>query len=171
MSHVVLVGMMATGKSSAGRRVAETLGRPLIDSDDQIEELTERTVRQIWRDDGEPAFRRLESEVLEEALATSAEAVIAAAGGVVLDPSNRERLRAADARVVWLRARPDTLYERIRDAGDGHRPLLDDDPEGTLGRMCDERGSLYEEVATDVIDVDDLSLDEVVRRILAVVDT
>ena len=169
MTHLVLVGMMATGKTSAGRLVAAALDRPLLDSDQEIETRTGRTVREIWRTEGEPTFRRLEAEVLAEALASPEPVVIAAAGGVVLAPENRDRLLASGADVVWLRARADTLLDRLRAADDEHRPLLDDDPEGTLVRMHADRAPAYAEVSGTVVDVDDLDPDEVARRILAVV--
>lgn len=167
--HVVLVGLMATGKSTIGRLVADTLDRPLVDSDAQVEARTGRSVREIWRTDGEPAFRRLEHEALTAALDQETPAVIAAAGGVVLAEENRRRLRGADADVVWLRARVPTLLARIRAAGEGHRPLLDSDPEATLGRMHADRSARYEEVADHVVDVDDAAPDDVARAVVAAV--
>jgi shikimate kinase len=169
--HVVLVGMMATGKTSVGRLVADALARPLFDSDAQIEARTGRTVREIWRTDGEPTFRVLEAEVLADALASPTPAVIAAAGGIVLADGNRARLRASDALVVWMRARPGTLLDRLERADDTHRPLLDADPEGTLERMHDARTPLYAEVADCVLDVDDRSTDDIAAEILAMVRT
>ena len=167
MTHLVLVGMMATGKSSVGRLVAEALKRPLLDSDQQIEAQTGRTVREIWRTDGEPTFRRLEAAVLAEALSSPTPTVIAAAGGIVLDPANRACLAAADAEVVWLRARPETLLARLRAVDHVHRPLLDHDVEGTLVRMHTDRAPLYEEVSARVIDVDERTPDEVAAEIIA----
>ena len=169
MSHLVLVGLMATGKTTVGRLVAEHLDRPLIDSDLQIEARTGRAVRDIWRTDGEPSIRRLESEVLAEALATPAPAVIAAAGGVVLAEENRALLQGADAVVVWLRARTATQLQRVRSAGDEHRPLLDDDPEGMLERMAIDRTPLYEAVADRIVDVDDRTPTDVASEVLEVV--
>ncbi|WP_436796198.1 shikimate kinase [Actinospongicola halichondriae] len=163
--HLVLVGLMATGKSTVGRLVAASLGRRLVDSDDQVEAMAGRTVREIWRTDGEAAFRLLETAALTEALADTTPSVIAAAGGVVLAEENRLLLSADHVEVVWLRARPATLVERVRSAGDGHRPLLDDDPAGMLVRMEADRRSLYESVADRVLDVDDRSPAEVARAI------
>ena len=166
--HVVLVGPMATGKTSIGRLLADALARPLFDSDAQIEARTGRTVRDIFETDGEPAFRAMEEAVLAEALDSPTPAVVAAAGGVVLSDTNRQRLRTCGAHVVWLRARPDTLLARIREADQEHRPLLDGDAAGTLERMCSERGPLYDEVATQVVDVDDLGPDDIAAEVLAV---
>lgn len=162
--HVVLVGLMGTGKTTVGRALAERLGRPLFDSDAVIEARTGRTVRQIFLDEGEPAFRALETEVLLEALATETPSVIAAAGGVVLSEQNRAAIRGARAKVVWLRATPEQLVERVR-AG-GHRPALDDDPAGTLRRMHDSREPLYREVADMVVSVDGRSVHDVAEAIL-----
>lgn len=159
--HIVLVGLMATGKSTVGRIVARTLDRPLVDSDDQVEAMTGRTVREIWQTDGEAAFRRLETAALTEALAAEESSVVAAAGGVVLADENRVLLAADHVEVVWLRARPDTLVARIGAVDDGHRPLLDDDPAGMLVRMESDRRSLYESVADRIVDVDDRSPHEV----------
>lgn len=163
-THLVLVGMMGVGKTTVARVLSERLQRPVLDSDAMIEERTGRTVREIFAADGEPAFRTVETEVLRDALATSEPAIIAAAGGVVLSAENRALLKASGARVVWLCAQPSTLVERVR--GGGHRPLLDDDPEGTLQRMFTERESLYREVADAIVLVDQRSISDVVEAVL-----
>lgn len=146
---------MATGKSTVGRLVADALDRPLVDSDDQVERMTGRTVREIWQSDGEEAFRRLETAALTEALADTTPSVVAGAGGVVLAEENRVLLGADHVEVVWLRASPATLLARVRAADDGHRPLLDDDPAGMLERMESHRRELYASVADRIVDVDD----------------
>ena len=164
MTHLVLVGMMGVGKSTVGRLVAAELDRPLFDSDEMIEQRTGRTVREIWSTDGEDAFRTLETDTLLEALAEPEESVIAAAGGVVLSERNREALTSADAHVVWLLADVDVLLDRVRNGM--HRPLLDDDPEGTLRRMYVERAALYQEVADAVVSVDHRSPNDVAKAVL-----
>ncbi|MCE9622037.1 MAG: shikimate kinase [Actinomycetia bacterium] len=162
--HLVLVGMMAVGKTTVARLAAEQLGRPLFDSDAMVEQRTGRKVRDIFADDGEPAFRELETEMLNLALASENPAVIAAAGGVVLSAGNRSALNVANAWVVWLCADSATLLARI--VGDDHRPLLDDDPAGTLQRMLHEREALYREVADAIVAVDHRSIDQVVAAVL-----
>ena len=94
--------------------------------------------------------------------------VVAAAGGVVMSDANRAALRASGAHVVWLRADPAALGERVVH-GD-HRPWLDGDPEGNLRRILERREPLYREVADVVIDVDTLSPEEVVDAIVAAVN-
>jgi shikimate kinase len=162
----VLVGMMGSGKSSIGRAVASRLGVGFVDSDEQIEQRTGRTVQEIFELDGEPAFRKLEAEALAAAVDACDRSVIAAAGGVVLDPANRELLRRAGT-VVWLRARPEVLAARV--GGGEHRPLLGDDALGVLRRLDVERAALYEDVAGAVVDVGDLSPAEAAARIVELV--
>lgn len=163
-THLVLVGMMGVGKTTVARVLSDRLQRPVLDSDAMIEERTGRTVREIFAAEGEPAFRALETEVLRDALATPEPAIIAAAGGVVLSAENRAMLKASGARVVWLCAQPSTLVERVRSGG--HRPLLDEDPAGTLQRMFTEREPLYREVADAIVLVDHRSIGDVVEAVL-----
>ena len=162
--HLVLVGLRGTGKSTVGRILAQRLDRRLFDSDTEIEERTGRTVREIFAEEGEPAFRKLEREVLLEALDLSPPAVIAAAGGVVLDPLNRAALRDANAKVVWLSADPALLVVRTQAAG--HRPLLDDDPARVLEEMALVRQPMYREVAHVIVSVDGRSPFEVADAVL-----
>lgn len=162
--HIVLVGMMGAGKSTVGRALAEQLGRHLYDSDEMVEAATGQTVREIWRAQGEPAYRVLETEALRTALADEEPAVIAAAGGVVLSPQNRAMLRDGDAFVVWLLAGVDVLLDRVHNGM--HRPLLDDDPEGTLRAMFRDREALYQEVADAIVSVDNRSFNDVLQAVL-----
>ena len=163
--HVVLVGMMGAGKTTTGRRVAEVLGRPFADSDSLIEAATGRTVREIFEADGEQAFRRLESEVLARTMSSPAPTVVAAAGGVVLDPANRRLLGRAGT-VVWLRAPVGVLVGRV--GRSDHRPAVQADPRGTLQTMEDARTELYREVADVTIDAS-APIEEVVAEIVSVV--
>jgi shikimate kinase len=159
--------MMAVGKTTVGRRLATSRGWEFFDSDRQIEAMTGRTVADIWRTDGETSFRELEKQVLADALASTQPRVIAAAGGTVLDENNR-RLMARHHPVVWLRAEPDLLASRLGSAT--HRPLLDEDPAGVLARLDSMRRPLYEEVADVVVDVDDLTPEQVVTCIEAALE-
>lgn len=155
----MLVGMMGAGKTTVGKALAQRRDWEFVDSDAQVESRAGRSVAEIWAADGEGAFRALESAALAEALAAERPAVIAAAGGTVVDPANYQRL-AAHRPVVWLRADPATLAARL---GDGAgRPLLGTDPPGALRALAIAREPLYTEVADIVIDVDGLDPSEVV---------
>lgn len=160
-SHVVLVGLMGSGKTTVGRELAALLGRPLIDNDDQIRVATGVTVADISATAGVAEMRRLESEALARALASTVPAVITAAAGVILDPADRGRLR--EPFVVWLRANPATVVNRIR--RDPARPLLGTDPLTLLRTMEKQRRSLYAEVADLVIDVDGLTPQQVAAAV------
>jgi shikimate kinase len=164
--HLVLVGMMGTGKTTVGTVLAQRLGRPLIDSDAEVEARTGRTVREIFETDGEAAYRPLETDALLDALASPVPAVIAAAGGVVLAERNRRALKEQAGLVIWLRADPAVLAGRVR--YHDHRPLLDnDDPAGTLARLAAERTPLYAEVADVIVDEGTKTPDQIADEILA----
>jgi shikimate kinase len=163
--HIVLVGLMGSGKTTVGQLLAGRLHRPFFDSDAMVEARTGRTVREIFETDGEAAYRPLETDALLEALSSPEPAVVAAAGGVVLSPVNRQALREHAARVVWLRADPSLLVERA--LRQDHRPLLEQDPAGTLLRMAADRTSLYMDVADEVIEVDHLTPAQVADRVMA----
>ena len=165
--HVVLVGLMGTGKTTVGWIVAERLSRPFHDSDALIESREGRTVRDIWLHEGEPAFRKLETQVFADALASERPSVIAAGGGVVLSSDNRSTVAGADATVVWLTADTSMLLARVL-TGE-HRPLLDGDAEATLRAMAADREELYREIADIVVDGGERTPDEIADEIVKLV--
>ena len=159
---IVVVGAPGAGKSSVGRRVAERLGVEFADSDALIEERAGKSVADIFVDDGEAAFRAMESDEIAAALRT-APGVLSLGGGAILDASTRSRL--AGHRVVWLRV---SVGEAARRVGlNASRPLLVGNVRGTLKSLLDQRTPLYESVSTDIIDTDGLEVDEVVEVVLA----
>lgn len=162
--HLVLVGMMGSGKTTVAKLLADRMRRPVLDTDALVEQRTGRTVRDIFSTDGEAAFREIEADVLREVLASEEPVIVAAAGGVVLGEANRQALKESGARVVWLCADPSTLVERVK--GGPHRPLLDADPAGTLQRMFSDREALYREVADAIVLVDHRTPAEVVEAVL-----
>ena len=166
--HLALVGMMGSGKTTVGQRVAAALHRAFFDSDEMIEAREGRTVREIWLERGEPAYRALETEVLQEAMSGQEPAVIAAAGGVVLREANR-RLLTAEERLhrPTLLVDPAVLLSRV--GHHVHRPLLDDDPAATLLRLATEREALYEEVADATVEVGDRDAGAVTAEVLELV--
>lgn len=164
--RVFLVGMMGAGKSTIGRRLARRLGCPHLDSDEQVESATGRTVPEMLRSEGEAAFRAAEKEALAAAVATPGPVVVSVAGGAVLDPDNRDRLAGAGT-VVWLRS---PLRELTRRVGDGRtRPLLGDDPAAAMARLYEDRRPIYEALAHVAID-NEGPPERVVDRIVAALE-
>jgi len=167
-SPVVLVGLMGSGKTTVGQIVARRTGRAFIDTDDAIEARTGRTVRELWEQGGEAAYRELESRVVLEGLdGGDAPLLIAAPGGAVLDPAVRAALRRPDVVVVWLHADPSELATRVRP--DDHRPLLGEHPGDVLETMERERASLYAGVADAVIETRGKAPDTVAAEVITAI--
>jgi shikimate kinase len=151
---VVLVGLMGSGKTTVGRRLATRLDRHFVDADAALEAITDRTIADIFQRDGEQGFRDLEADTFEELLEHHEPCVIAAGGGIVLRTENRERLRRGEVTTVFLDATPAFLASRI--ARKASRPLLagEESPRAVLERLHAERLPLYEEVADLTVDVE-----------------
>ncbi|MEX2102279.1 MAG: shikimate kinase, partial [Actinomycetota bacterium] len=109
---VYLVGMPGSGKSVVGAELAGRLGVPFVDLDHEIEREAGKPITAIFADEGEPAFRALEAQVLTKAAADDP-SVVACGGGVVIEPANRVTLRAT-GHVVFLDVPIDILKRRVR---------------------------------------------------------
>jgi len=139
----ILIGLMGSGKSSIGRRLAVCLSLPLIDLDDYIVQKAGRSIPLIFEQDGESFFRQLESQALQEVLGN--DAVIATGGGIVMAEKNRGLLKQHPP-VIWLKASPDFLAERID--GDSNRPLIAaGETLKNLQALAELRYPLYEQCA------------------------
>jgi len=164
VTHLVLVGLMGSGKSSVGEHCATLLGRPFVDTDELVAATAGATVPEIFAAQGETGFRALERTAVADVCASPEPLVIACGGGAVLDPDNRRQLRDHGV-VVWLRAGTDELARRVG-AGDG-RPLLQGgSPAATLARLAELRAPAYEAVAHVVVDTDGLEVGAVTDRVL-----
>ncbi|WP_425284631.1 shikimate kinase [Bosea robiniae] len=138
---IVLVGMMGSGKSSVGRRLAARLGLPFVDADTEIETAAHMTIPEIFAQRGEAEFREGERRVISRVLTTRAPLVLATGGGAFMNAETRERVKELGIS-VWLKAEPDVLMRRVRKRS--NRPLLQTaDPEATLRRMLAEREPVY----------------------------
>ena len=161
--HIVLIGLMGTGKTTAGRLLAARLGRPLCDSDSEIEAREGVTVRELQDRHGARWLHGLEATILLEALAGAQPSVICAAASTIDDERCRAALGAPGVTAVWLRATLATLVARY-DA-DRHRPRY---PQGTAAALAEQlaaRTERYAAVATLTIDVDDLTPEQVMARL------
>lgn len=161
--NIVLLGFMGTGKSAVAREIGKRLRRPVVEMDGEIEKREGMVISRIFAERGEPYFRSRERELVQK-LSRSGGKVIAAGGGVVLDPAN---LRALARRGVLVRldARPEVILRRVE--REGHRPLLEGgDRLSTIKRLLAARRSFYDAIENR-IDTSDLSVAAVADRIVA----
>jgi shikimate kinase len=159
-----LIGMMGSGKSTVGALAAQALGVDFYDTDRIVCERTGLSIPEIWERLGERAFRDLECEAVTSVPAGS---LAAAGGGAVLEAANRE-IMASSPPVIWLRTSPETTAARIGDAGG--RPLLDSsgDSADSLTEILSERASLYQRLATHVVDTDELTAEQVSDEVVSI---
>ena len=162
--NLYLVGFMASGKSSAGRKLAKKLGYRFIDSDQAIEEAKGKGIPEIFEDEGEQAFREMERAFMESGHPQSG-CVVACGGGLVVPPGMAE-LVAAKGIAICLSATVATIVART--TGKSHRPLLNvSDPEKRIRELLEEREPRYQAVG-NVISTDERSMTEVAAHVLRV---
>jgi len=156
---IILVGLPGAGKSKVGRLLAERLGVPHIDTDALVVEREGRAIADIFATDGEGAFRVMETEAVTDAL--THDGVVSLGGGAAATPAVRDLL--AGHTVVYIDAPHDELVRRT--ASKTHRPLLAQDPSGTLARLRAEREPHYRTVATIIVESGPGPVDDVVTAI------
>ena len=162
-ANLYLVGMMGAGKSTVGRTLARRLKLRFVDSDQEIEARCGVKIPVIFEIEGEAGFRGREAQAIAE-LTLLDGIVLATGGGVVLAAESRELL-AARGTVVYLRATPEHLYERVRQ--DRNRPLLATaDPLARLRELYAQRDPLYRAIADVVIDTGRQSVQALARALL-----
>lgn len=144
---IVLVGLMGAGKTSVGRRLAEKLGIPFIDADQEIEAAAGQPIKDIFAEHGEAYFREGERRVIQRLLGNGAQ-VLATGGGAYMNDETRARIRAAGVS-VWLKAPLPLLMKRVAKRHD--RPLLQtEDPEAVMRDLMDKRYPIYAEADVTV---------------------
>jgi shikimate kinase len=159
--HLIVIGMMGTGKTALGKNLSPLLELPLADTDAEVERRTGKNISRLFEEEGEAFFRRMEKEVLYGLLA-GPPAVITTGGGIVLDPENVQVIKEKGW-VVALQAEPDEIIRRLR--GDSQRPLLTGDLAGKVRRLAKQRRHLYA-FADITIDTTDVTPEEAARQVL-----
>jgi len=166
--RIALIGYRGSGKSTAGRLLADRLGLPFVDADQALEAKLGRSIASVFAHEGESAFRDWEQQTLAE-LAAEPKLVLATGGGVVLRPANRQALRQFDA-VVWLRADVASLVDRLK-KGPGNRPALTE--AGLFNEVAlvlEARRAFYQESANVIIDTDGKPPEAVAEAVFQALD-
>jgi shikimate kinase len=160
------VGFMGTGKTAVGKLLAARLKKQRLCLDDMIEWKIGKPIVEIFESDGESFFREVEKEIVKAA-SRDKDAVIDAGGGVVIDEENVKRLKE-HGMIICLQARPEVIYERTK--GNLHRPLLKGpNPIDNIKVLLDKREQYYSR-ADYTIDTSELSPDEVVDKVIEILD-
>lgn len=162
--NLILTGFMGSGKTSVGVRLSYRLKMTVEDTDKLIERREGRSISDIFASDGEAYFRRKETELLRELTEKRQNVrIFSVGGGTPVNPENRTLLKRLGT-VIWLRIRPETVYERLKD--DTTRPLLQcEDPRGRIRQLLESREEAYMSCADIVVDVDGLEMEEILQKI------
>jgi shikimate kinase len=162
IANLALIGFMGAGKTSVGRFAAEQLRFDYLDTDELIVSRTGRSIAEIFKTDGEPAFRALECQTVAE-LANRTKTVIATGGGLPVNPANLASLKT-HALVVCLWASPEKIWERVKNQT--HRPLLHDpDPQKKIRDLLAAREQFYKQ-ADVLVNTDIRSAREVAQQVV-----
>ncbi|KWX73903.1 shikimate kinase [Paenibacillus jilunlii] len=159
--NIILVGMMATGKSTVGALLAEELGYELVDLDDVIIQKEGRSIAELFAEGGEEYFRRIESAVLKDMLEGEGR-IISTGGGAVLAPGNAD-IMLQNGLVVALTATEEAIIARV--SGDQNRPLLAGNAQERVLTILEQRRNAYR-FAHCTVDTTELSVAEVTKHIL-----
>ena len=155
---------MGCGKSTIGKEMSEILNMKFIDTDAWIEERQGITISEIFATKGEIFFRDLETTTLQELLEEKETMVISVGGGLPLREENRRLLQQL-GRVIYLKAEPETIYNRVK--GDTTRPLLQTgNPMEKIREMLGQREEKYQAAADKIVIVDDKEISKIVYEVL-----
>ncbi len=165
--NLILIGYRATGKTTLARQLAERLAWSWIDADVEIERRAGKSIRQIFAEEGEPAFRSLEAAVIAD-LCGRQQLVLAAGGGAPLRAENRQAMRHS-GRVVWLTAVPETILARM--SADATTPerrpsLTEMPPLEEIVQLLSRREPIYRQTAHFIVDTEGKTPDQLADEIL-----
>lgn len=162
--NIILIGFMGSGKTSVGIKLSYQMKRIMIDTDKWIEQKQKMSVSEIFAAFGEEEFRRMETRCLERLMECADHQIISAGGGLPMRKENHPLLKEL-GKVFYLRVSPETVYERLKN--DTTRPLLQvENPKERIRTLLLDRGPVYEACADVIIDVSELSFDEILENVL-----
>ena len=164
--RVILIGPPGAGKSSIGLGLASRLKVGFSDTDKLIEKSSGRSVAQIFIEDGETEFRRMEREICAKAILEE-DGILALGGGAVLAPETQMLISGCESKIIFLDVTLKVAAPRIGFNRD--RPLLLTNPRQQWQLLMDARRPIYEELATLKYEVDDRSIKEIVEELLSLV--
>lgn len=162
--HVIMIGFMGAGKTTVGKALAEKQKVPFLDTDQLIEEKAGMTISRIFEIQGEEAFRKMETSVLEDLLKRNDQTVISVGGGLPLRDENRELLRKLGT-VVYLQVKPETVLERLK-GGPYQTHAAGRRCRRTVRSLLEYRTPLYQKAADLVVDVDDKTVSGIAEKII-----
>ena len=162
--NIILIGFMGCGKTSVGKKLAEALDIEILDTDELIEKEQNKSISSIFAEEGESAFRAMETECLKNMLnRKDGNFVLSVGGGLPIREENR-KLLSQIGHVVYLKVSPDTVYKRLRN--DKTRPLLQGaNPRGRIFDLMNARKGFYESAATSIVEVDGKEFIEIIEEI------
>jgi len=163
-TNIALIGFMGVGKTVVGKAVAKRLSKEFVELDALIEQKAEKSIPEIFKQDGEIVFRELEIEAAKE-VAQRKNLVIACGGGIVLNKINIDRLRK-ESIIVYLTASPEVILKRTSGGGE-KRPLLNvPDPPSEIRELLEFRKPFYERAADIKIDTSKLDIASAIEQII-----
>ena len=161
---IILIGPPGSGKSTIGKALSRKLNISFTDTDDLIEARTGTSISQIFIDQGEPWFRQLEQEVLQDEV-SKLDGVLSLGGGAPLSDPAQVLLRNSAATIIYLDVSLATAAPRVGFNRD--RPLLLNNPRGSWQALMDKRRPIYEDLATHIVNVDERAPREIVEEIVS----
>ncbi len=163
MMPVILIGFMGSGKSTTGRELAKRLVYNFSEMDQLIELKAQKKIPEIFKTQGEAAFRQMEYQVLIENLMV--ETVISTGGGVITFEKSLKELKHQTC-VVYLKGNIETLIKRIQEDKESKRPLADDSSYEEIAELFISREQKYRDVASIIVEIEDKSVGIIVTEIM-----
>ena len=165
MSKLILMGPMGSGKTTVGKKVAHELNLEFTDTDSLIEQTESRSITDIFVEDGEPYFRKIEAEIVQRAIVSNA-GVLSLGGGAVMDTQTQNVIKKSSAIKIFLDISLAAVAPRV--GFNNQRPLLLVNPRQKWQELMNQRRTIYESLADHVIDVSEKTIGQVATEIVGV---